>query len=114
MMKTSNMDPTMSDTISNPSNQAFIEQVRTKFRTSVAGAEDIELELTEIVDHQANPGSECFSLFFRGPTSPMLQQSMRRVEHPGLGAMLLFFTPIALDQEGAMYEVVFNRKKPKS
>jgi hypothetical protein len=104
----------MSDTISTPSYQAFTEQVRTKFRTSVAGAEHMELELTEVVDHRANPDMECFSLFFRGPTSPVLEQLIRKVEHPRLGAMLLFMTPIALDKEGAMYEVVFNRKKPKS
>lgn len=102
----------MSETISNPSYQDFTGQVRTKFRTSAAEAEHLELELTEIVDHHANPGMECFSLFFRGPTSPVLRQLIRKIEHPRLGAMHLFITPIALDKEGAMYEVVFNRKKP--
>jgi hypothetical protein len=104
----------MSDTLSTTSKQAFAEQLHTQFRTGLAGTETMELELAEIVDHPTVPDMECFSLFFRGPASPLLPQGMRKLEHAHLGAMELFLTPIALDPQGATYEAVFNRNKPKS
>jgi hypothetical protein len=108
------MDPTMPDTLSNFSSKVFAEQLHTRFRTVLAGPETVELELAEVVDHPTVPHMECFSLFFRGPASVLLHQGMRKLEHPHLGAMDLFITPLALDDKGATYEVVFNRNKPKS
>jgi hypothetical protein len=114
-MKMANMDQTpIADPLSTLTSQAFVEQVQTKFRTGFSETETGELELVEIVDHPTVPGMECFSLLFRGPVSPVLGQGMRRMEHPHLGAMELFITPVALDKQGATYEVVFNRTKPKS
>lgn len=102
----------MSDIPVAPGSQAFAEQVRTRFRTGLAGAETLELELAEVVEHHASPKMECFSLFFRGPASPLLQQGIRRLEHAHLGVLELFLTPISLSPEGATYEAVFYRNRP--
>jgi len=104
----------MSEKLRTLTSGAFAEQLHTKFGASVGGPATLELELAEIVDHPTSPALECFSLVFRGPVSPVLDQGMRKLEHPRLGAMDLFMTPVALDKEGATYEVVFNRSKPKS
>lgn len=74
----------------------------------------LELRLTEV-----NPGSDRiqsqyesderkpFSLIFRGPSDPLLQQRLYSLKHPALGGLDIFLVPIGPDQQGMCYEAVF-------
>ncbi len=48
-----------------------------------------------------------FSLEFRGPHDPALEQGIVTVTHPALGDLDLFLVPIGLTPEGARYEAAF-------
>ena len=50
-----------------------------------------------------------FSLIFRGPMQPILQQQIYRLECEGLAEPVdLFLVPIGPDAGGMRYEAVFN------
>jgi hypothetical protein len=87
----------------------FAEQLHTKFRVKLTGQAPVELELFEVNDRETAPKLELFSLGFRGPHSPRLNQQIHHFEHVKLGAFELFLTPVGVDQEGLLYEVVFHR-----
>src|SRR5260370_37891586 len=99
MMKPANMDQTMSDPLSTVSYKVFAEQLRSKFATSLNPSETLGLELAEIVDHLTLPEMECFSLFFRGPASPLFPQGARILAHPLLDSMVMY---IATDKLAAI------------
>jgi hypothetical protein len=75
----------------------------------VAGeAATLEVRLSEVVVLAERAGHRRpFSLRFRGPPSPVLEQAVRRIEHPEIGELELFLVPIASDSDGATYEAVF-------
>jgi hypothetical protein len=51
---------------------------------------------------------EPFSILFRGPHVPALEQRMYHVEHHKIGVMDgLFIVPVGEDQDGRQYEAVF-------
>jgi hypothetical protein len=90
-----------------------------KFTVRFENDHAIELVLTKVVSRggTALPGgkqSEAFSLMFRGPQSPFLEQKMYSFEQPEIGAFKLFIVPIASNAEGFTYEAVFNRLVNKS
>lgn len=86
----------------------FRPHVGTGFRlTDVAGV----CELVEVTAQQGSvrPGSRfAFSLVFRGPPQPVMEQRIRRLEHDGMGALELFLVPIGPDDAGMLYEAVFT------
>ncbi len=49
-----------------------------------------------------------FRLVFRGPSEPLLPQSIYRLEHGGLGALEIFVVPVAQDADGTSYEAIFS------
>jgi len=104
-------DPTDTtiDTLDRLNPKLLTEHLHTKFKVHLETPEDLELELTEVVEHNPSPRVECFSVFFRGPRSPQLQQATQTLEHRALGTIGLFLTPVAMDQTGLTYEAVFNR-----
>ena len=53
-------------------------------------------------------GREPFSVVFRAPATPVLDQMIRRLQHPELGAFELFLVPIGPDDVGMRYEAVFT------
>jgi hypothetical protein len=73
--------------------------------------ESVECELIELTEQEgsARSGSrKAFSVVFRGPAQPVLDQRIRRLEHDGIGALELFLVPIGLDSDGVLYEAVFT------
>lgn len=48
-----------------------------------------------------------FSLVFRGPVTPILQQGTYRLSHAELGGLELFLVPLAPDAAGPLYEAAF-------
>jgi hypothetical protein len=51
---------------------------------------------------------EQFSLHFRGPATPALEQRIYRLDHPQFGALEIFLVPIQRDAAGMTYEAVFT------
>ena len=93
----------------------FTEQLHTKFKVELNGQPPVELELVEVKDRETAPKIELFSLEFRGPHAPRLNQQIHHFEHEKLGAFDLFLTAVGVDQEGLVYEVVFHRfRQPQS
>jgi hypothetical protein len=49
-----------------------------------------------------------FSLVFRAPPDPLLQQGIHRLEHDNFGVIDLFLVPIGPDEAGIRYQAVFT------
>lgn len=77
---------------------------------------DLDLTLIEATNFTAatsGPGAgqvgERFSLVFRGPRECLLPQRIYEFHHEALGRFPLFITAIGVEEEGFLYESVFNR-----
>lgn len=92
----------------------FAVQLRTKFVTRLPNSTPIELELSEVEEHDSSPKSELFFLRFRGPRAPRLPQQIHRLEHEKLGSFGLFLTAVGADESGIYYESVFHRLRKSS
>jgi hypothetical protein len=86
----------------------FAEQLKTKFRLTVEPSQIVELELFDVLD-ASTPRQERYSILFRGPHAPFLQQRIYQFEHDQMGTFDLFIVPIGVDEDGYTYEAVFNR-----
>lgn len=75
---------------------------------AVAGHDGVTLTLTQ-VDRSARqaPGNG-FSLLFRGPAQPQLEQMTYMLDIPGTATFPLFIVPVARDQDGMQYQAIFN------
>jgi len=91
----------------------FSEHLNSEFKLSLPNAAPLALRLTQVNERDAGPKLEQFSLFFRGPHEPRLQQSIYSLQHDKLGTLDLFLVPVGIDQDGIQYECAFNRfRKP--
>jgi len=92
----------------------FREHLHSQFKVHQDNAATVMLELSDVVESNQSPKMELFSLSFRGPFRPRLDQRTHRMEHEKLGEIEIFLTPISADQQnGTMYEAVFHRfRKP--
>jgi len=89
----------------------FSEILNTKFRLHLSESDLLELELFNVEDLSSSPRQERFSILFRGPLDPAIWQGMYKMEHEQLGTLDLFIVPIAKEEDGMVYEAVFNRIK---
>ena len=86
----------------------FADRLGETFRLQDASGAPLELELIDARGVQGDSdGREPFSIVFRAPASPILDQMIRRLEHDELGAFELFLVPIGPDDTGMRYEAVF-------
>jgi hypothetical protein len=79
-------------------------------RPAFPGAHALDLVLVEAtaLSHGEGRPRTPFSLVFRGPVQPVLEQGIQRLEHLELGNLDLFLVPIARDAQGTRYEAVFT------
>jgi hypothetical protein len=92
--------------------EAFTQQLKTKFRIRLGEEREVELELDEVkpfpnLTHSRND-LERFSLYFYGPGGLYLPQAIYHMEHERMGEMDIFLVPIAQDARGFRYEAVFS------
>ncbi len=74
---------------------------------------DVNVVLAEITEKNY-PGMESFSLFFRGPLQPVMQQMIYTVTHEKMGDFEIFMVPIQYPkQDGIYYQSLFNRLTEK-
>lgn len=89
--------------------ETFSRYLNTTFRVSLGESNAIEAELSTVNDLQLSPQQERFALEFRGPKEPLLNQGSYRFEHDEMGEFILFIVPLRQDNDGTIYEAVFNR-----
>jgi hypothetical protein len=90
----------------------FSQHLNTKFWLDRDGEGELALELVEVKPYPSTPaekqGMERFSAFFRGPDQPQLPQRLYSLEHERMGKFDIFLVPVGRNQEGVLYEAVFN------
>jgi len=100
----------MQTSLENLNAKVFREHLGSKFNVHFANIPPLVLELLEVEESDPSPEIELFSLQFRGPFQPRLDQRTHRMEHEQLGVVEIFLTPISADQQsGTVYESVFHR-----
>jgi len=99
-----------------PTVETFAPCLKGTFTVRVDASTRIDLELVEVTPLPARPsrlgapppGRAPFSLVFLGPKAPLLPQRIYCFEHRTLGELDIFIVPIGPDEEGMLYEAVFN------
>lgn len=92
---------------------AFEPHVASTFRLT-PDAEHPAFDVTLVGAEELVTGSESeesFSLVFRGPVEPRLEQMIRHLEHPALGELDLFLVPVREDGDGRDYEAIFSYRE---
>ena len=85
----------------------FSGHLGNSFRVYPEDSSTLDLELVSSTG--LNEGSERpFSIVFRGPGDALLPQRIYRMEHAEIGAFEIFLVPIGPDDEGLLYEAIFN------
>ena len=89
--------------------ERFLPLVEQEFRLQ-AGETELAAVLVEAraVGHPLPDRRQAFSLIFTAPASPVLPQSIYRVEHASLGALDVFLVPVGLRDSRVEYQAVFN------
>jgi hypothetical protein len=84
----------------------------TPFHIHYGAEAPLEAVLQEVKRLEPHPGTrpEPFSVFFRGPRTPVLPQQIYRLTHDRMEALEIFLVPVGPDLKagGMLYEAVFN------
>jgi hypothetical protein len=91
--------------------ESFSGHVGEKFRIVAEEVDGWELELIEatpIKTQETRHKRPPFSLVFRGPMEPVLNQQIVPLEHDSMGKLDIFLVPIGPDEDGMQYEAVFS------
>lgn len=92
--------------------QSFEPALGQVFRLLAEDAGGLELELIQVkplgVAGAEYAGRQPFSLLFRGPLEPLLEQQLIALENPLLGELALFLVPVGADADGMLYDSTFN------
>jgi hypothetical protein len=95
--------------------EQFARQTNTTFHVR-SGSQRVKLLLVEASPFSAvspdgeDAGNEKFSLLFRGPAQPPLEQDTYQFNHPRLGRQAIFVVPIGcMDTAHCYYEAIFDR-----
>lgn len=84
-----------------------------EFRIHVDDGTVIELELVEVerakVSPSGTPSDSSFSMLFRGPADPLLNQGLLPLRNDTWGTCEIFLVPVNQDGSGTYYEAVFSR-----
>jgi hypothetical protein len=89
--------------------ETFSKHLDSNFLVQAGDAGTISLKLSKVSELQLSPRQERFSINFTGPLQPALPQGSYDFEHDEMGNFLLFIVPLISDEEGLLYEAVFNR-----
>ena len=87
--------------------ETFSGHLGNSFRIYPDDSSLLDLELISATELGENSGRP-FSIVFRGPKDTLLPQRIYRMEHGEIGAFDIFLVPIGPDEEGLLYEAIFN------
>ncbi|WP_183101282.1 DUF6916 family protein [Nocardioides pelophilus] len=92
----------------------FADRVGEQFRIDLGDGQELTLVLAGATVGAEAGGAgpdgstrQQFSLLFRGPAEPMLDQAIWTLQHDEVDGLALFLVPLAPDAEGARYEAAF-------
>jgi hypothetical protein len=92
----------------------FAQHLNTKFFISL-DERQVELELAEVKGYKSQykeqEGMERFSIYFNGPTEPILPQGLYSMDHELMNSFEIFIVPIGRMETNVRYEAVFNYLK---
>lgn len=93
--------------------QHFTTCVDDDFQLDAGDAGDMSVQLVEAAEiptaKKLGEGQRKeFSVLFRGPAGPALEQGIYTLEHDDVGRHALFLVPVSQDEEGRYYEAVFT------
>lgn len=91
--------------------ESFAPHVEEVFPLQLGDGSQCELRLTEATELKSSSGAprqDPFSLVFGGARELQLPQGTYNVDHPVLGKLPLFLTPIMPDQTSTYFESIFN------
>ena len=102
--------------IENFTPESFEPLIGEKFTFSLEGAVLCDMELIELTRHGERAPSKGafplrtapFSILFKGPAEPILEQRIFDVAQEKLGVFDLFIVPLGPEEDGMIYESVFN------
>ena len=80
----------------------------TAFTFRLGSERTVAMKLNKVSDARRGANQEQFSIFFLGPLELFLQQALYQVSHSTMGSFALFIVPIAKENNGFLYEAVFN------
>ena len=86
----------------------FDEQINTRFSVTGSTAAVVELELIESID-KSSSGMRAFSLIFKGPREPVLDDNSYKMEQPQLGTLTLFISPYRQTKDATYYDAQFTK-----
>ncbi|MFQ5935561.1 MAG: hypothetical protein ACE5LB_04030 [Acidiferrobacterales bacterium] len=90
----------------------FAKHLGDRYQLQLGSADVLTLELIDVANlgpSTAQPGKrEPFSILFRGPRQPALEQRIYRLEHPQMGVLDVFLVPIGQSEGGVHYEAIFS------
>jgi hypothetical protein len=90
----------------------FSPHLNTNFKLGLDGQGELDLKLFHIHDYNETPEQRAkvnsFSLEFQGPPDPQLPQRIYELTHDVMGRFEIFLVPIARNQQGVVYQAVYN------
>jgi hypothetical protein len=91
--------------------EEFSPYVGQSFQLAAETGEERPLVLAAAaaLSYRGGPGrQDPFRLTFRGGAERVLPQGTYRLPHPVLGPVEIFLVPNGIDQDGAVYDALFN------
>ena len=88
--------------------ETFEPHVNTDFLIPQEAGATIRLKLVEAKAGVPHPSVRQFSLLFRGPAEPRMEQQICHLQHAVLGELDLFLVPTGNEPDGVLYQAVFN------
>jgi hypothetical protein len=90
----------------------FAKYLNQSFYIQTGLPEPVALDLIEAnklgsKKKKGEKGRRPFSVIFRGPSEPILPQSIYQITHEKLGKLDLFLVPVGQDKQGMQYEALF-------
>jgi hypothetical protein len=86
----------------------FCKLINTEFQLADSD-ENIKLKFFEISENQETSQTVCFSIYLKSHNNNVLGQKIYNLKHEEYGEGELFLVPIRQDEDGIVYESVFNR-----
>lgn len=88
---------------------AFSQQIHTTFHMEHPEWGTVPLELVSVSELRETPRQRVYSLLFRGPLEMPIRQGSFLLKHEVMGAATLFLVPVAREQDGFRYQIIFNQ-----
>jgi hypothetical protein len=95
-----------------PTRDGFAENLNSAFQVLEGTPQEISLALTHVSELLTSPHQQTFSILFKGPLEWFLPQHIYHLQHARLGELELFLVPVGQEQDGFVYQAVFNHFLP--